>query len=32
MLGAKPGDSIEEMFDELLTKVESMKRQSEAQG
>ena len=32
MLGAKPGDSIEVMFDELLTKVESMKRQSEAQG
>ena len=26
MLGAKPGDSIEEMFDELLTKVEKIKK------
>jgi hypothetical protein len=32
MLGAKPDDSIEVMFDELLEKVESMKRQTEAQG
>ncbi len=32
MLGAQPGDSIEKMFDDLLTKVESMQRQTEAQG
>ncbi len=32
MLGAKPGDSIEIMFDELLTKIQSMQRQTEAQG
>ena len=32
MFGAQPGDSIEKMFDDLLTKVESMQRQTEAQG
>ena len=32
MLGATPDTSIEKMFDNLLTKVESMQRQTEAQG
>jgi hypothetical protein len=32
MLGATPGTTIEEMFDELLAKVAHMKQQLEAQG
>ena len=32
MLGATPDTSIESMFSELLEKVQSMKRQTEAQG
>ena len=32
MLGATPDTSIEKMFNELLEKVQSMKRQTEAQG
>jgi len=32
MLGATPDASIETMFDDLLTKIESMQRQTEAQG
>ena len=32
MLGATPDTSIEKMFNELLEKVQSMRRQTEAQG
>ena len=32
MLGATPDTSIENMFSELLDKVQNMKRQTEAQG
>ena len=32
MLGATPGTTIEDMFDELLEKVEAMKEKLEAEG
>ena len=32
MLGATPGTTIEDMFDELLEKVQAMKEKLEAQG
>ena len=32
MLGATPGTTIEDMFDELLEKVEAMKNKLEAEG
>ena len=32
MLGATPNTTIEEMFDELVQKVASMKKQTEAGG
>ena len=32
MLGATPNTTIEEMFDELVQKVASLKKQTEAQG